>query len=489
MVKWRLYQMKNLQELQKEARIEIAKRILAKREFLKFIQYTSPWFNISWHHKKVADALQRIENGTLKRLMIFLPPRHSKSEMVSINFPPWFLGRNKDKSIIEASYSADLATEFGRQARNIVDSQEYKNVFDTTLAEDSQSKSTWSTNGRGKYNAMGVGGAATGKGADVLIIDDPIKNRKEADSFLIRENIYNWYRSTARTRLSPDGAVVICVTRWHDDDLAGRILTGENANDWEVISFPAIAVEDEEYRKKNEALWPTQYNLQNLLSTKGDIGLYEWSSLYQQNPISSETQEFSKELFKYKTPAEVASLNTNCWITIDPAVKEHDNADYTGTIINRVDEDNNWYIKGSHERINSAKLIDKVFDLWLKEKPEAIGIEETTYYQAVYPFLKLEMIKRNTFPVVYPLKHHGVNKELRIRGLLPRYEAPKIFHIIGHCSELEEEELRFPKGKNDDIVDALAYQEQIVVAPQKIQGRMQQVRSEMAVDPHTGYFA
>lgn len=469
---------------------ELIKRVLATRLFLRFISYISPWFKVSWHHEIVADALERVESEQLKRLMIFLPPRHGKSEMVSIHFPAWVLGRNKNKSIMEASYSADLAMEFGRQARNIVDSKEYKNCFNTTLAEDSQSKSVWSTNGRGRYNALGVGGAATGKGADILIIDDPIKNRKDADSFLVRENIYKWYQSTARTRLSPKGAVILVVTRWHDDDLAGRLLLEETGKDWEVICLPAIAEEDEPHGKryKGDPLWGTQFSLENLLKTKLEVGSYEWSSLYQQNPLNAENQEFKQIMFKPISQQEVNRLQTNCFITIDPAVKEKDSSDYTGTIINRVDINNNWYVKSSQKKMNSSKLIDHIFDLWRIERPDAIGIEETTYIDAIYPFLKLEMIKRNIFPIIYHLKHHGTAKELRIRGLLPRYEASKIFHIIGECDKLEEEMLRFPKGKHDDQVDALAYQEQIVVAPIKPLSRMQEVFEEMQVDDKTGYF-
>lgn len=390
---------------------------------------------------------------------------------------------------MEASYSADLAAEFGRQARNIVDSREYKNIFDTTLAEDSQAKSVWSTNGRGRYNALGVGGAATGKGADILIIDDPIKNRKDADSFLIRENIYKWYQSTARTRLSPTGSVIMVVTRWHDDDLAGRVMQEDSSN-WKVISLPAIAEADEEYRKQGEALWPSQFNLENLLQTKSEVGSYEWSSLYQQNPLNAETQEFKKEMYKYITEDEVKQKLTSCFITIDTAVKEEESSDYTGTVINRVDSDNNWYIKANRKKINSTKLIDYIFDLWSIEQPESIGIEETTFMQAVYPFLKLEQIKRNVFPIIYPLKHHGKSKILRIRGLLPRYEAGKIYHIIGQCESLEEEQLRFPKGRNDDEVDSEAYQEQIVNAPYPLKTREQEVREEMqqGVDDRTGYW-
>lgn len=475
--------------LQKKARSKLARRLLAKRKFLPFVTYVNPWFKVSWHHEIIAEALERVEAGELKRLMIFLPPRHSKSEMVSVNFPPWLLGRDKNKSVIESSYSDDLASEFGRQARNIVDTREYRHIFDTTLAQDSQSKSTWGTNGRGKYNAVGIGGAVTGKGADVLIIDDPIKNRKEADSFLIRENIYNWYKSTARTRLSPEGAIILVVTRWHDDDLAGRILDSDNASDWEVISLPAIAIHEEEHRAFGDALWPTQFDKENLLKTKGDVGLYEWSSLYQQQPINSETQEFTPAMFRSITRDEVNKKRTTRWVTIDPAVKEKDTADKTGIILNDVDEENNWYIESRGLRINSAKLIDEVFDIWENDKPNAIGIEETTYLDAVYPFLKLEMVKRNVFPIIYPLKHGGVNKNTRVRGLIPRYEAGKIFHVEDRCDTLEEEQLRFPKGRNDDEVDALAYQEQIVIAPEPERTYYEGLRDRMAesTDDRTGY--
>jgi len=472
---------------EQQAEIELSRRVLSKRCFLDFISYISPWFKVSWHHEKVADALQRVEEGKLKRLIICLPPRHSKSEMVSVHFPPWIFGRNKDKSVIQTSYGDELSSEFGREARNIVASPEYRNIFTTTLAEDSQSKSVWSTNGRGKYNAVGIGGSVTGKGADFLIIDDPLKNRKQAESKIEKDNIYKWYKSTARTRLSPSGAIIIMATRWCDDDLIGMILSGETGEDWEVISLPAIAEEDEENRKKGDVLWSAQFDKTNIEKTKQEIGMFEFAALYQQNPINSETQEFTKTMYKYITEAEVRAKNTNCFITIDPAVKEKDNSDYTGTCINRVDDENVWYVKSSRKRMNSAKLIDHIFDLWKLYSPQSIGIEETTYTDAVYPFLKLEMIKRNVFPVIYGLKHHGTNKELRIRGLLPRYEAGKIFHIVGECETLEDEQARFPKGNYDDQVDAEAYQDQIVVAPEKPVSRMRQVASEMHVNDRTGY--
>ncbi|MDE2104673.1 MAG: terminase family protein [Patescibacteria group bacterium] len=407
--------------------------------------------------------------------------------MVSVHFPPFFLGVHPDKSVMQTSYSDELASGFGRQARNIVASLEYQHIFQTTLAEDSHSKSTWNTNGRGQYNAMGIGGSATGKGADLLIIDDPIKNRKEADSDLVRNNLWSWYRSTARTRLSPDAAIIICLTRWHDDDMAGRIMQSENASDWEVLKLPAIAEENEKHRKKGEALWPQQYPLGNLMKTKADLGSYEFSALYQQNPISREDQEFRQEMFRPVYKSELVDKNLSCYITIDPAVKESDIADYTGIIINRISEDGTWNIEAERKKIDSAKLIDYIFEMWKREKPNAIGIEETTYYNAIDPFLRKQMVERNIFPIIYALKHHGTKKELRIRGLLPRYEAKAIRHISGTCYDLEEELLRFPKGRNDDLIDALAYQDQIAQSPKKITGREAEVRQELTMDPRTGY--
>jgi hypothetical protein len=395
-----------------------------------------------------------------------LIPTHN-SEIGSIQFPAWLMGRNSNRNIIEASYSGDLATDFGRQTRNLIKTKKYQNVFKgVTLAEDSEAKGKWNTNGKGAYNAVGVGGATTGKGADFLIIDDPIKNRQDAESETIRENVWDWYRSTARTRLSPNGAIVLIITRWHDDDLAGRILN-KNPNGWEIIKFPAIAEEDEEHRKQGEALWADFFTKEILEETRADIGNYEFSALYQQNPLDEESQEFHKHWFKDREWEEVTRLNTRRFLTIDTAISAKASADFTGFCDNSVDPDKHWNLKAWKMKLNPKDLIDMLFTLHRDRQYETIGIEKTIYLDTLKPFLDEEQIKRNTFLPITQLKHNQQAKELRIRALIPRYEAGGVFHIKNECKDLEHEMLRFPKGVHDDVLDATAYQIQIAAAPER----------------------
>lgn len=407
-----------------------------------------------------------------------MPPRHSKSVHVSQLFPAFVVGKDKNKSVIVSSYSGDLATDQGRETRNIIESQAYKNVFDTKLAEDSNAKGKWNTDGKGAYNAVGVGGSVTGKGADYFIVDDPFKDRKEADSPIIREDRWKWVKSVARTRLTPTGALIIMHTRWHDDDIIGRFTVNKQTKEdwvdyfdflkgarakWVRLKLPAIAENDEVYRKKGEALWPQRYPLSELLDIKRTLGSYEWSALYQQSPIDEVSQEFRKELFIPISREKVESTRTRKFATIDTALSKREESDYTGVCRNYVDIENNWNISASRHKLSSKEIIDYIFKLH-NDGFEKIGIEEGAFTLAVKPFLEDEMKKRNKFPLVVPLKHNQTQKETRIRGLIPRYEAKSIRHIIGECDDLEEELLRFPKAANDDVSDATAYQLQIAEA-------------------------
>jgi hypothetical protein len=349
--------------------------------------------------------------------------------------------------------------DFGRQVRNIVDGDRYKHLFpNVTLAEDSQAKGKWNTNGRGAYNAVGVGGATTGKGADFLIIDDPVKNRQDAESEVVRQSTWEWYTSTALTRLSPDGAVIVVMTRWHDDDLVGRIRRSENANLWEIVDLPAVATDDDPYRKNGEALWADHFTLDKLEAIKRDIGSYDWSSLYQGSPLDSDSQEFRRDMFHYKTEPELQDKRLNRYLTIDLAFSDKETADNIGFCDNRVDGQNRWNLRAWGRKLSPKDLIDYLFVLHFENNYTGIGIldKHSQYTIVVKPFIDDECRKRNKFLPITTIKTQQTAKELRIRSLLPRYLNGAVNHLEGACVDLEQELLRFPKGVHDDVADATA---------------------------------
>lgn len=438
-------------------------RELASRNLEEWISYNFEGYLWNWHHKVLVKKLQEVAEGKCKRLVVCMPPRRGKSEICSIQFPAWYLGRNPRESIIATSYGSDLALDFGRQTRNIINDVKFRNVFpEVRLAEDSQAKGKWTTNYGGNYFAVGVGGALTGRGAKILLIDDPIKNRQDADSMLVRDNIWSWYRSTARTRLAPDGAIVIVLTRWHNDDIVGRLLEGATGKSWEMIKIKEIAETDEPpHRRRGDVLWPDRFSLESILETKAELGSFEFSALYQQEPVDNENQEFKKDWFSYVTMDDVIKQSMRCFITVDTALSLRQSSDYTAFTINFVNSENKWHIISQKVKINSAALIDRLFVLYDKYKPEKIGIEKTAFTDAIYPFLKDEMRKRKKDLPVIELSHNNNKKELRIRGLVPKYENRDIFHIDDTCADLEAELLSFPKGIHDDAADSLAYQLQI----------------------------
>lgn len=471
--------MTNSINLSQQALAEKAKREKARRKLSSFCEYVYPDYQKGWHTELLCEALEKVEKGEIRFLLIEMPPRHSKSLHVSQLFPAWVVGRDEDVPFIVSSYSGDLAVDHGRETRNLIESKVYQNIFKTKLAPDSTAKGKWNTNGKGAYNAAGVGGSITGKGAKIFVIDDPLKDRKEADSILIRDDRFKWMRSVARTRLTPDGAMIIMHTRWHDDDMIGRIvaegdvvdyfdwLNGERAK-WVRLSFPAIAVKDEPYRKAGEALWKERYSLEELNSIKGDIGGYEWSALYQQNPVDEENRIFKKEWFKYKTMDEINDISTVNYMSIDTPAKDEiaSGTDYYGITINFVDKENRWNLMAWRVKMSLKDFIDFLFTSHHKYKLDKIGIERTAFVEGMQLYLNEEMRKRNHYLPIVDLKHGGTQKEKRIEGLQPRYERGGVFHITQYgkntCTDLEEELLRFPKAINDDASDSTAYQNQMV---------------------------
>lgn len=439
----------------------------AREHLIDFQIATNEKYEANWHHEVIAKELEHIEafgDRDYKILLVFVPPRNGKSELCTIGFPAWYLGRNPDKEIITVSYSGELAQDFGSKTRSIVSSPAYPHIFNgITLKEDAQAKAKWKTSKDGSYTSVGVGGAITGRGADVLLFDDPIKNREEAESAVYRHKVWQFFTSTAFTRLEPGAVIVVILTRWHVDDLAGRILVHpELSKRCKVIHFPAIATKREIYRDIGDPLWPSRFDLNALTEIKNAIGPYDWQALYQGSPILTEKQEFLPAWRKTIREDQVNMMRTQRILTIDTAISKKTSSDRTGFCDNRINQENFWHLKAWGIRLGAEELVQTIFNLHVRNRYDKIGIEGTVYLDGLKPFLDAEQRRRNIFLPIVELKHNQVNKDVRIRGgLIPRYASGSVFHIVGECNDLEEEQMEFPMGLHDDVLDATAYQDQL----------------------------
>lgn len=481
--------MNNLTDsLSKEQKSLVAEKA-ARESFRDFCVVVDAKYDPQWFHKVIAaklqDVYERVLKGESPRVMIFMPPRHGKSEEATKKFPAWVLGKSPDFPIIVSTYSQDLSTKFGQGTRDLMNSNNYQAVFKTRLREDTKAKASWMTKEGGGYESVGVGGAITGKGFKLGIIDDPIKNDEEAESEVVRDSVGAWYSTTFYTRQEGNAAIVVIQTRWHDDDLSGRLIREQidtekegssNYDKWEIINFPAIAVADEEYRKEGEALWPAKFPIESLQKTKKVLGPYKWSALYQQNPVDAEAQEFKKHWFKYRKLEELAGMTTRNFLTIDPASAMRGNSDNIGAVLNMVDRENKWNFLSWKLRMNAPELINFMFKIKADYGFEKAGIEEGVYQQVIKPYLDKEMRLRNVFFEVVELKHAQQQKVLRIRGLVPYYSSGTIYHVEGFAGDIEDELIIFPKGAHDDVADAGAYQTQIVEPYQKYNMPVQATR-------------
>jgi predicted phage terminase large subunit-like protein len=411
---------------------------LASRSLLRFTEYTNPLYQRASHHELIAQKLEAVERGEIDRLMIFMPPRHGKSELASKRFPAWCLGRNPTRQIIAASYNSDLANDFGRNVRNIVAEPEFGQVFPgVSLAPDSQAANRMNTNRGGSYVAAGVGTAVTGRGAHIALIDDPFKDREEADSERRRDLVWDWYRSTLFTRLMPGGAIVLIQTRWHEDDLAGRLLEQE-ADQWETLDLPAI-------NERNEALWPEWYPLDVLERIKATIGPREWSALYQQKPQPDEGTFFQRSWFDDKSPP----ANLRFYGSSDYAVTEGD-GDFTVHTVWGIDAAGDVYRIAQWKGQTAAdKWIEAKLDLIRAHKPLAWFGEGGVIQKAIEPMLRRRMRERNVYCRLewMPSVH---DKPTRARSFQAMAATGRVHFEKG--ADLSEF-LVFPAGKHDDEVD------------------------------------
>lgn len=415
----------------------------ARRRLIPYV--ISQWggYKPSWHHYAIADALERVERGECKRLMIWAPPRHGKTMLVSESFPPWYLGRNPNKYVIQATYSGDLSEEIGRKVRNQMRDPLYRAVFPgAVMSEDSSAASRFTTSEAGAYYAVGVGGPLTGRGADVLLIDDPVKGRKEAESETYQRAAWEWYRSVAYTRLMPNASIVLIMTRWSENDLAGRILRETAHEGWEIINLEAI--------RDGRALWPEAYPLEVLERIKQTIGMREWNALFMQNPVPDEGSFFKEEMFRrYAEPPK----NCHVYGMSDYAVTD-DGGDFTEHGVWGVDPQSNlWALDWWSGQTGPDVWVDTQLDLIAKHKPLAWCGESGVIRRAIEPFLKKRMQERNIYVAMHWLPSIA-DKPTRARAFQARASAGKVYIPTGAWGdELVAQLLRFPNGVYDDKVD------------------------------------
>lgn len=457
-------------DAKREAEQELIRRELSRRKLLPFVERFNDQYEAGWVHKDICRRLEQFSQDVADRksprLMLFMPPRHGKSELASKTFPGWHLGRHPDHEVISCSYTGDLAMDFSRKVRELLRDRRYHQVFrETKLDKDSQSAQRWNTTSRGGYVAAGVGGPITGRGAHVLIIDDPIKNRDDAESETNRESIWNWYTSTAYTRLAPGGGVLIILTRWHDDDLAGRLLTkmkeGEG-DEWQVIQYPALATENERFRKEGEALHPERYDEDALHRIKRAVGSRDWSALYQQNPVADDGEYFTKDMFRFYTANERPPLDElHTYTAWDLAIGQGEANDFTVGITVGVDRnDNIWLLQALRFKKPSLEIVESILDMYERWKPKVTGIERGQIEMAIGPLLDQRIRERGLFSFYYESLRPGKrDKQTRARSIQGRMQQGMVYFPKGDDTVQVgvNEMLRFPMGVHDDFVDALAW--------------------------------
>jgi predicted phage terminase large subunit-like protein len=440
----------------------------ATKHFMPFVRAMWPTFIEGRHHIKMAEAFERVAAGTLKRLIICMPPRHTKSEFGSYLLPAWFLGKYPNKKVIQSSNTAELAVGFGRKVRNLVDTDAYKGIFDTQLQADSKAAGRWNTSAQGEYFAIGVGGTVTGKGADLFIIDDPHSEQQaklaESDPE-IYDGVYNWYTSGPRQRLQPGAAIVIIMTRWSKRDLVGQVLRaaatrgfdleegGSPHEEWEVIEFPAIL-------PSGKPLWPEFWPLPELEALKRELPHSKWSSQYQQNPVAEESAIIKREWWqvweKEKPPRCEFILMS--W---DTAFEKHERADYSACTIwgifykedNEVSgraEANLILLNALRDRVEFPALKRMVLRQYKHWEPDSIVIEK----------------KASGAPLIYELRAMGVpvqeftptratgDKIARLNSVSDIFASKRVWApATSWAEEVIQEVIDFPAGVNDDYVD------------------------------------
>ena len=433
-------------------------------DLIEFCKHIQPDYKVGKHHRILADMLMSIAEGHKDRVCVNIPPRHGKSQLVSIYFPAWFIGKFPNKKVLMVSHTADLAVDFGRKVRNIIDTAAYKMVFPTvTLAQDSKSAGRWNTNVGGEYYACGVGSALAGRGADLLLVDDPHNEQDIINgNFQVFDKAYEWFTYGARTRLMPGGRVAIIQTRWHLNDLTGRVVAdmakNEGGDQYEVVEFPAILeIENKETGTVTEkALWPEFYDLKALHRTKASMPLFQWNSQYQQNPTSEEASVVKREWWLQWT-AETPPKCEYIIMSLDAAAESHNRADFTalttwGVWFNEETECHNIILLNSiKKRLEFPELKRLALEEYKYWEPDSFIVEKKSNGAALY-----QEMRRMGLPVQEYTPHRGSGDKLaRLNAVTDIVQSGLVWvPQTRWAEEVVEEVAGFPFMPNDDLVDS-----------------------------------
>jgi predicted phage terminase large subunit-like protein len=445
-----------LEEIQQE---------LARKDLLRFAKYLMPTYIISKHNTLLAEKLEAVERGEIKRLMVSMPPRHGKSLLCSQMFPCWLLGKRPKLEIMQSGYSAEIALEHSRKARDFFVSPEYKEIFpdvhhsperagQNSIVVQRQAAHLWGTQQGGRYYASGVHGGITGRGADIHLIDDPVKDREEAESLTTRKKVWEWYLSSVYTRRSPQCAIILVMTRWNTQDLAGKLVDkmSEGGDKWDILNMPAI-------NDDGEALWPERWPIEELRQIKAVEGKYEWNCLYQQRPYIKGGNRFKIDLVQvHDSIKDFPDVRYVRFWDLASTKKERDkdDPDYTsGSLcgITKVDGLEHLWVKDVKRCQSEAPERDKMIKTTTEAdgRAVAIGIESVAGYKDTYTTLARILQGRYTVKKITV----SADKSVRAAPVEPIMEIGHVHILRAPWNEMWLQQFgEFPSGAHDDDVDS-----------------------------------
>jgi len=426
----------------------------AKDDFMSFTKAVWPEFIEGAHHRIIAQKFNDLANKKINRLIVNMPPRHTKSEFASFLLPAWMVGRNPKLKIIQATHTGELAVRFGRKAKTLIDSEEYSKIFDTTLREDSQAAGRWETSQGGEYFAAGVGGAITGRGADLLIIDDP-HSEQDAMSLNAFENAYEWYTSGPRQRLQPGGQIVLVMTRWSKKDLTGILLDNQKkvkGDQWEVVEFPAIM----DHGTEKKPVWPQYWKLEELESVKATLPVGKWNAQWMQQPTSEEGALIKREWWKKWEHEDLPDV-TYVIQSYDTAFLKKETADYSAISTWGIfypeegGKPNIILLDSLKDRFEFPELRREALEQYRYWKPDMVIVEQKASGTPL-----THELRQMDIPVMTFTPSRGNDKHVRVNSCAPLFEAGLIWAPDEQfAEEMIEECASFPHGDHDDLVDSM----------------------------------